>query len=76
MGKLLTWAVGAKPAGPVKAPNGSHRPSRCRDGDCLRPLCVEYKAGREDGYDDGYDDGYQDGYEAGFAAGKAAASRK
>jgi hypothetical protein len=69
MGKFLTWVVGAKAAGQVKAGNGHPRPSRCRDRDCLRPLCMAYKDGREDGYEDGYDDGREDGYRAGFAAG-------
>jgi hypothetical protein len=72
MDRLLTWAVGGKPAGPATAPNGSHRYTRCRDQSCLRPLCTAHREGREDGYDDGYEDGYR----AGYAAGAAAASKK
>jgi hypothetical protein len=53
-------------------PSGAHRPSRCRDQGCERPLCTAYREGREDGYDDGYEDGYR----AGYAAGAAAASKK
>jgi hypothetical protein len=49
-------------------PAGAHRPSRCRDRDCPRPLCAAYREGREDGYEDGWDDG--------FTAGVAAASKK
>jgi hypothetical protein len=82
MGKLLTWAVGGKAAGPAKASNGAHRPSRCRDRDCLRPLCTAYKDGREDGHEDGYDDAWEEAqaaisaaYDAGYAAGYAAGAK-
>lgn len=68
MGKLLTWAVGPKAAAPAKGSNGSHRPSRCRDRDCLRPLCVAYREGYEDGFGAGYGAGYSEGYAAGAAS--------
>ena len=56
-------------------PGGSHRPSRCHDPDCPRPLCVAYKDGRSDGYDDGHEDGFDDGWRRGYAAGQAAAQK-
>jgi len=75
MGKLLTWAVGAKAAAPVKAASGSHRPSRCHDQGCLRPLCVAFKDGYEAGHDYRYEDGYRAGSAAGYAAGQAAGQK-
>jgi hypothetical protein len=71
LGNALTWAVGSKRPAAAKAANGGHRPSRCRDEDCLRLLCRGYKLG----YEDGYGAGYGAGYEAGYAAGAADASK-
>jgi hypothetical protein len=62
--RLLAWAVSGNGQGPVKPQNGSHRPSACRDGSCLRPLCAAYREGREDGYQDGFDDGFGAGVAA------------
>jgi hypothetical protein len=75
MGKLLTWAVGPKAAGPGKPANGSHRPCRCRDSDCLRPPCRWCREGYEDGYGAGFEDGHDAGYSEGYAAGAASAGK-
>lgn len=75
LASALTWTVGAKRPRARMPQNGSHRPSRCRDRDCLRPLCRAYREGREDGWDDGHEAGFSEGYQAGYAAGAADASK-
>ncbi len=75
LANALTWGVGTKRRTASGPGNGPHRPSRCRDGDCPRPLCRAYREGYEDGYQDGYGAGFGAGYEAGYAAGAADAGK-
>jgi hypothetical protein len=90
LARALTWAVSGKAAAPVKPQNGSHRPSRCHDRDCPRPLCAAYKDGyeaaaedaaceiaqaRAEGWQAGHQAGQASGWAAGYAAGSASASK-
>jgi hypothetical protein len=72
LGNALTWTVGSKGRTAGKPTTGAHRSSRCRDRDCLRPPCVAYREGREDGYEDGHERGYEDGWADGYRAGTSA----
>lgn len=53
----------------------THDYTECSDGQCKRPLCVAYKAGRELGDQEGYARGWQQGYDRGFPDGQDACPR-